>query len=117
MTRTHTIINKIYQLTHSLTSKIYSDESWEGVNSIINTIKEVVEFYNRKDDRNLEVVISVENGGYKTSKDGLNQWKEYNISIEENDNSIIAGVITCHAAGTVEYPFSKYDITIQLWKA
>lgn len=42
-------------------------------------------------------------------------YKEYKIQILMNNGIEINGSIKCHAAGTAEDTFQKYDITINMW--
>lgn len=106
-TKTRKMINRIYKVVNKfgLTSKLYNDEYWAGVSSLMKTIKMV--------EGVTDVYLSVENGGYRSNKEGT-QWKEYQLTIETIDG-IIEGHINAHAAGTVEDPFKMYDITMTLW--
>lgn len=101
----------IYDAIEDLTKKRFkNDDYWNGVKSIKNKIGEVVEKYQDK-YKDLQLYISVEDGGYRENNGS--KWKEYKINIENgNNNSILEGVINCHAAGTVEDPFSEYDCSV-----
>ena len=105
-TKTRKMINRIYKVVNKfgLTSKLYNDEYWAGVSGLMKTIKMV--------EGVTDAYLSVENGGYR-EHDG-SKWKEYNIEIETVDG-IIYGTVKCHAAGTVEDAFSRYDMTMVLW--
>lgn len=100
-----TMMNRIYKVTQNLTSHLYSDEHWQGIDDMYDAIASV-------GVNNIN--IYPDNGGYRTSNDGLSQWKQYNVEIEY-DGVIINGELNCHAAGTVEDPFSRYDMTLVMW--
>lgn len=101
------IFNKIYKNTQKLTSKLYSDTYWKGVDDIRKAIASI--------DDITDINIYPVNGGYKTSKDGTSQWKEYNVELSTKEGVTIGGTLSCHAAGSVEYPFDKYDMSLVLW--
>lgn len=117
MKRTSTLINEIYSKINEskITSHIYSDETWQGVDDIANIVSSYCKAISFLDNRNLCSWLSVEGTGYKTNKEGQT-WKEYIVHIEDNDNEIITGTIVCSGAGTVDYPLSKYDVCITLWQ-
>lgn len=107
-------INKIYKATKEFTSHLYNDETWKGVDDITNTIK----------DLGYECELTVKDGGYRNSLGGhtmftdrsdVSYWKEYEISITTDTGVMINGTINCHAAGTTENPFERYDMTITLY--
>lgn len=101
------IFNQIYKKTQKLTSKLYSDDYWKGVDDIRNAIASI--------DDITDVNIYPVNGGYKTSKDGTSQWKEYEVELSTKENVTIGGTLSCHAAGSVKDPFDKYDMTLVMW--
>ena len=102
-----TIKNRIYSKINKLglTSHIYHDDYWQGVNAIksaINSVDGVIESY-----------YSTNNGGYRQNSDGV-QWKEYLVTIDTEQGEI-KGVLNAHASGIAEDPFSRYDVTLVLW--
>lgn len=99
--------NEIYRSSKELTSRIYNDDFWLGVTQIKNRIAEAFE----KTGFIGECVFS--GGNYK--QNGDSQWKEYDIEINnQNGDSVIAGKLYCSAAGTIDYPFSRYDLSLCL---
>lgn len=107
------IKNLLYKNISDLTSHIYRDDDWASVSNLLARIRKVLSLIS--DD--LELSVSVKDGGYHTSKDGMSQWKEYCLSIEDCGKEILAGTLNAHAAGTVADPFSRYDMTVVLWNA
>lgn len=109
----NSLYKKIYDETKTLTSRLYHDESWEGVDLIRNAISNCIE----KVGYDGEVLIYPVNGGYRTSKDGLSQWKEYEVEINSADGvKEISGTLNCHAAGSVKDPFDRYDMSLVISK-
>lgn len=103
--------NQIYEVCEKFTSCLYRDNSWLGVDRIIHSIKDLTK------DSGYEAYLSVEDGGYRTSKDGMSHRKEYLLTIEDTETEIpeLRGTITCHSAGTEEDPWKRYDVTLVLW--
>ena len=102
-----TIKNRIYSKINKLglTSHIYHDDYWQGVNAIMSAINSV--------DGVIESYCSTNNGGYRQNSDGV-QWKEYLVTIDTEQGEIKGG-LNAHAAGVAEDPFSRYDVTLVLW--
>lgn len=107
------IINTIYKQISVMTSRIYRDDNWQAVSSLCAEIRLALASIGS----DLELAVSVKDGGYRTSRDGMSQWKEYCLSIENEGRELVAGTLNAHAAGSVEDPFSRYDMTVVLWKA
>jgi hypothetical protein len=102
------LIRKLYKETQELTSHIYRDDDWRHVSDSFAFIRDIIGDIG-------ELSVRVENGGYVKDKDGIPMYKEYLFNIVLNDNSEINGSLKCHAAGSVEDPFDRYDITITMW--
>lgn len=111
------LVNMIYKEVERLrlTSKLYKDEYWEGPSDVFNCIRDVI----AKTGGDYELVVNVPNGGYRKSKDGMSEWKEYELEITENETgkTVIVGMLKAHAAGKVDDPFSAYDMSLILDKA
>jgi len=94
------------------TGRFYRDDSWEGVKLVRKDIQDALA--NIKNvDHEYEVSIAPDEGGYRKSKDGMSQWKQYKVEIFVKGSEIpfMGGTLNCHAAGTVEDPFNMYDMS------
>jgi hypothetical protein len=94
------------------TGRFYHDESWEGVGLVKKDIEDA--FKNIKNAAHeYEVSISPDDGGYRKSKDGMSQWKQYKVEIyvKGAEDPFMVGTLNCHAAGTVQDPFDMYDMS------
>ena len=112
------IINIIYSYIDSskLTSKVYHDENWQGVSEIRKIVDKALEVAGKIYGEVFTSYISVENGGYGQSKDGLSSWKDYILNIDdEGGKRIITGTITCSFCGTVKDPMNAYDCTVVIY--
>ena len=98
-----TAMNRIYKLTHDITSHLYHDENWHGVTLVVDAIESL----------GYDCEVSVKDGGYREN-DGA-KWKEYLLLIRTPDGFEIHGTLNCHAAGTVEDPFDRYDMSLVMW--
>lgn len=111
------LVNMIYKEVERLrlTSKLYKDEYWQGPSDVFNCIRDVI----AKTGGDYELVVNVPNGGYRKSKDGMSEWKEYELEIISVDDgkTVIIGLLNAHAAGKVDDPFSAYDMSLILNKA
>ena len=103
-------INRVWQI---LSNQRFHDNDWSGFHNTVQYLQRQL------DDRYGVDVIKInyycEDGGYRTSKDGMSQWKEYLINIYNNDEIIIKGYINCCACGKVSDPFSTYDMVFVNW--
>lgn len=105
--KVHTIIRRLYKII-SQHNKIYSDSGWESVTELLNDMK------------NVDGVESVyTNAGvyhnYLNNNTDM-PYRTYELTIETIYNKDIGGEIVCSAAGTMEDPFKRYDISCTLWK-
>ena len=111
------LVNMIYKEVERLrlTSKLYKDEYWQGPSDVFNCIRDVI----AKTGGDYELIVNVPNGGYRKSKDGMSEWKEYELEIISVDDgkTVIIGLLNAHAAGKVNDPFSAYDMSLILNKA
>jgi hypothetical protein len=112
MAATKRIMNRIYNEVSDMTSHIYRDDDWRAVRFLCDKIRTTIAGISN----DLTLFVSVPNGGYHSNNDGT-QWKEYALSIEQAGKEIICGSLTAHAAGSVQDPFDRYDMTVVLWKA
>lgn len=105
--KTSAMKNKIYRALDksNLTKQFFNDDSWQGVKSIVNLLSSI--------DGVIDVSCGAKNGGYRENKEGT-KWKEYELQVDTVQGPIF-GNLNAHAAGSVEDPFSHYDITVTLW--
>lgn len=107
------IKDAIHEQTQELTGKRFSDESWEGVKQVREVIDSICKSSKLK---GLSFEVYPKAGGYVTN--GASKAKKYEINIYQgkgdNEKVILSGALYCHAAGTVEDPFSKYDMSIMI---
>ena len=108
------IQNAIYKQLQKTgtTGRFYHDDAWQGVTAVRKDIEDAFKII-KNPEHEYEVSIAPDNGGYRTSKDGLSKWKQYKIEIfvKGDDESFMGGTLNCHAAGTVEDPFDTYDMS------
>ena len=100
-----TAINRIYKVTQKITGGIYRDDNWQGVRMVVDAIKSL----------GYQIGLGAKDGGYRKSSDGMSQWKEYQVDIDTPEGFNIQGTLNCHAAGSVEDPFDRYDMSLVLW--
>lgn len=94
------------------TGRFYHDDAWEGVKLVRKDIEDA--FKNIKNaPHEYEVSIAPDDGGYRKSKDGMSQWKQYKVEIyvKGAEDPFMVGTLNCHAAGTVQDPFDMYDMS------
>lgn len=103
-------INRVWQI---LSNQRFHDNDWSGFHNTIQYLQWQLNDRYGKDV--IKINYYCENGGYRTSKDGMSQWKEYLINIYANDEIIIKGYINCCACGTMNDPFSTYDMIFVNW--
>lgn len=96
------LIKLIYKAAQEYKGKLI-DKSWENVYALMNRIADFT-----------GASVNLGGGAYCQSFDGLSHWKEYTIEIHK-DNLTVKGLLTAHAGGSLDDPFSSYDLTIQLW--
>ena len=95
------------------TGRFYHDDAWEGVGLVKKDIEDA--FKNIKNaPHEYEVSIAPDDGGYRKSKDGMSQWKQYKVEIfvKGAELPFMGGTLNCHAAGTVDDPFDTYDMSL-----
>ena len=98
------LMNVVCKATQQLTSRLYNDDHWQGVNDVRDALGKL----------GIESDIYPVDGGYRQNKDGDSFWKEYQVHLQYG-GVVVNGILNCHAAGSVEDPFDRYDMTLQLW--
>ena len=99
------------------TGRFYHDDSWQGVDFVRKDINTALSKLLTKTAHEYECSIYAENGGYRTSKDGMSKWKQYTVDIFVHgaEEPFMTGTLNCHAAGTIEDPFETYDMSFVLF--
>ena len=94
------------------TGKFYHDDAWQGVDIVRKDTQDALSNI-KNAEHEYEVSIAPDEGGYRKSKDGMSQWKQYKVEIFVKGSEIpfMGGTLNCHAAGTVEDPFDMYDMS------
>ena len=94
------------------TGKFYHDDAWQGVGIVKKDIEDALSNI-KNAEHEYEVSIAPDEGGYRKSKDGMSQWKQYKVEIfvKGSEFPFMVGTLNCHAAGTVEDPFDLYDMS------
>ena len=94
------------------TGKFYHDDAWEGVGLVKKDIEDAFKTI-KNAHHEYEVSIAPDDGGYRKSKDGMSQWKQYKVEIyvKGAEDPFMVGTLNCHAAGTVQDPFDMYDMS------
>lgn len=100
-------INRIYKAVRPITSKMYSDEYWDGVRQVEEAIASVIGEHGDLD-------VRVEGGGYNKRLGEFPNYKEYLLTITVDD-VVIEGHLHCHTAGTMEDTFKYYDMSLVLY--
>lgn len=107
-------IRRIYKTTQPVTSRIYKDDHWQGVSDICSAIE----------GAGFDVEVTVRNGGYRNSLGGdtlhagghdVSYWKEYLLTVTSPEGVSVDGTLNCHAAGSVDDPFDRYDMSLVLY--
>ena len=111
--------NAIYKQLEktNTTGHYYHDDYWEGVKLVRKDIEDAFKTI-KNPEHEYEVSIAPDEGGYRTSKDGMSQWKQYKVEIYKNPidsnekpEPFMVGTLNCHAAGSVKDPFDAYDMS------
>lgn len=101
-------IKRLYKFTEKFTKQLYTDENWENVSNILSEIEEFIHYAGT-------LGVRVYNGGYWKPFGSFPNYKEYNLTIELFNGIEINGSLKCHAAGSMDDIFSKYDVTISFY--
>ena len=106
--------NAIYKQLEktNTTGHYYHDDYWEGVKLVRKDIEDAFKTI-KNPEHEYEVSIAPDEGGYRTSKDGMSKWKQYKVEIYVKGSELpfMGGALNCHAAGTADDPFGTYDMS------
>lgn len=107
--------NAIYKQIEKtgVTGKFYHDSAWEGVKAVRKDIDDALKNI-KNAEHEYEASVAPDEGGYRKSKDGMSQWKQYKVEIfvKGSELPFMGGTLNCHAAGTMEDPFDTYDMSL-----
>ena len=101
---------KLYKIVKPFCGPKFDDNDWSGFRSLIQAIE----------DAGYDVSYWTKDGGYRNSdggntlwphNPGTSYWKEYFIRVE-SEGVEVNGHITCSFRGTMEDPYSKYEIVV-----
>lgn len=100
------VIRRLYKVTQPFTIHKYHDSAWESTNQVFDAI------------RNTPGVsdVSVSAGEYHNMFTNEIPWRSYDFDVELECGVLVGGQLKCHAAGTMEDPFSSYDMTCMFYK-
>ena len=107
---TNRLMNQLYKVFNKQFGGIYSDSGWQNVDIALGALQEV--------DGVADVVCSA--GRYENYLNGDGSRppvRRYQLEIQTQFGTQINGELMCHSAGTIEDPFSRYDMSISLWRA
>lgn len=95
------------------TGHYYHDDNWAGVKLVRQDIEDALKTI-KNPEHEYDISVAPDDGGYRKSKDGMSQWKQYKVEIfvKGSENPFMVGTLNCHAAGTVEDPFDTYDMSL-----
>lgn len=97
---TNKLIKKLYRVAQGFKG-VYHDDNWENAHELMDALSTV------------EGVSDFNFGGgrYHQVKDG-GTYKEYNLEFSTEFGTKICGKLRCHLCGTMENPYSAYDMSI-----
>lgn len=101
-------INLIYKAVKEPLSGIHHDDNWSDAFYIFDVINDAL-------GKDWDIDVWCENGGYWKQITEFPNYKEYKLKITSTTGIEINGSLKCHSAGTMEDPFSRYDMTLTLY--
>jgi hypothetical protein len=101
-------INLIYKAVKEPLSGIHRDDNWNIVFNIFEIINDTLGEY-------WDIDVRCDHGGYWKPITEFPNYKEFKVKIVSTTGIEINGSLKCHSAGTMEDPFSRYDMTLTLW--
>ena len=100
------LINILYRAVEPFTKHKYRDDDWRNARAVMDAVDIVV-------GENGDTSWYCKDGGYERGEDWAK--KVYRCRITMNDGIVIGAQLNCWAAGTVEDPFSSYDMTVTFY--
>ena len=103
---TNMLIKKLYKVAQNYKKK-YHDDDWSNVHAMLDEmgqLKGIADFF-------------VEDGRYhKQGEEFGEMTKIYKVNVLTDFNTIINGNVNCHLCGTVDDPWSAYDISVSFYR-
>lgn len=104
---TNKVIRRLYKNTYPFTCHKYHDSAWENTRQVFESIRNTIGVSD----------LTVYSGQYQNMFDNERPAsRTYKLEIELDCGVTIGGELKCHSAGTVEDPFSSYDMTCMFFK-
>ena len=102
------IQNRIYRAVSDFCGKIHRDDAWQNVGTLADIIRSV------EGVRDLSLGAGVYNNYISKSDPTSPAYRDYKITVI-TDFGNLSGYIRCHAAGSVEDEFDRYDMTVNIY--
>ena len=104
---TNKLIKKLYTVAQNY-KRLYKDNDWTYLRALMNDLA------------NVPGVRDFNYGGGKYHQNGKefgeSAYKLYTVEIETEFDTIIKGEVYCNFAGTIDDPWSRYDMTVNFWR-
>ena len=104
---TNRLIKRLYKVAQNYKS-VYKDNDWKYLKALMADLS------------NVPGIREFNYGGGKYHQNGKNfgesAYKLYNVEIETEFDTIIKGEVYCNFAGTIDDPWSKYDMGVSFWR-
>ena len=103
---TNMLIKKLYKVAQNYKKK-YHDDDWSNVHAMFDEM------------RQLEGIadLFVGDGRYRKHGEEFGEMtKVYKVNILTDFNTIINGNVNCHLCGTIDNPWSAYDISVSFYR-
>ena len=104
---TNILIKKLYKVAQNY-KRLYKDNDWTYLRALMNDLS------------NVPGVRDFNYGGGKYHQNGKefgeSAYKLYTVEIETEFDTIIRGEVYCNFAGTIDDPWSRYDMTVNFWR-
>ena len=104
---TNKLIKRLYKVAQNY-KRLYEDNDWTYLRALMDDLANVpgVRYFNY--------------GGGKYHQNGKefgeSAYKLYTVEIETEFDTIIRGEVYCNFAGTIDDPWSRYDMTVNFWR-
>lgn len=104
---TNKLIKRLYKVAQNY-KRLYEDDDWTYLRALMDDLS------------NVPGVRDFNYGGGKYHQNGKefgeSAYKLYTVEIETEFDTIIRGEVYCNFAGTIDDPWSRYDMTVNFWR-